>query len=66
MVAGYTHPDHGPQRSLSRVVVNQRIGRIGRVFKWATAEELVPVEVYQALATVQVLTRDGPPGRRRE
>jgi integrase len=35
-----------------RNLVNQRVGRIKRVFKWAVSEELVPAAVHQALATV--------------
>jgi integrase len=37
---------------LCRGVVNQRIGRIKRLFKWAVAEALVPVAVVQALNCV--------------
>ncbi|MBA4190586.1 MAG: hypothetical protein C0467_21575 [Planctomycetaceae bacterium] len=36
----------------SRKLINQRIGRVKRVFKWAVSEQLVPVEVFQALQTV--------------
>jgi integrase len=42
-----------------RSLINQRIGRVRRVFKWAASEELLPVAVHQALATVQGLQ----PGR---
>ena len=35
-----------------RLAINGRVGRIKRLFKWAASEELVPVAVYQALATV--------------
>lgn len=35
-----------------RSLVNQRIGRIKRIFKWAVSEELAPAAVFQALATV--------------
>ncbi|AMV27354.1 site-specific tyrosine recombinase XerD [Gemmata sp. SH-PL17] len=42
---------------LSRNVVNQRIGRIVRAFKWAVAEELVPVTVFEALRTLKGLQR---------
>jgi integrase len=52
MVSGYTHPDYGTQPALSRGVVNQRVGRVVRAFRWAASEELVPVAVYQGLATV--------------
>lgn len=40
------------ERGWSRKVVNQRVGRVKRAFKWAAAEELVPVAAYQALATL--------------
>jgi integrase len=42
---------------LSRGTVNKHIGRIRRMFKWATSEELVPVDVFTALCTVQGLQR---------
>lgn len=37
----------------TRGYVNQIIARIKRAFRWAVSEELVAVEVYQALLTVQ-------------
>jgi integrase len=42
---------------LSRGTINQRVGRVVRVFKWAASEELVPAAVYQALRTVSGLPR---------
>lgn len=42
---------------LSRGVVNHRIARIKRVFKWAVAEELVPPSVFHGLAAVEGLRR---------
>jgi integrase len=42
---------------LARGVVNQRIGRIRRLFKWAVSEELVPESVYRGLLTVAGLQR---------
>lgn len=36
----------------ARKSINQHVGRIRRAFRWGVAEELLPVEVYQALATV--------------
>jgi integrase len=38
-------------------VVNFRVNRIRRVFKWAASFELLPVAVHQALQTVQGLRR---------
>lgn len=40
------------EKGWSRKLINQRVGRVRRVFKWAASEELVPVAVHQALATV--------------
>jgi integrase len=37
---------------LCRNLINKRVDRVKRVFKWAAAEELVPVTVYQALRTL--------------
>jgi integrase len=42
---------------LSRRTVNARIGMIKRMFKWAASVELVPVAVFQALATVEGLKK---------
>ncbi len=42
---------------LCRNTINQRIGRIVDVFKWATSEELVPADVHQALQTVSGLQK---------
>lgn len=41
----------------SRGYINRTASRIRRIFKWAAGEELVPVSVYQALATVTGLRR---------
>ena len=40
-----------------RSLVNRRVGRVRRVFKWAASEELIPAAVPQALATVSGLQR---------
>ena len=48
---------------LCRNVVNQRIARIKRIFRWGVAEELVPPAVLQALAAVDPL-RSGRSGAR--
>jgi integrase len=42
---------------LARTLINQRVGQVRRMFRWAAGEELVPVTVYQALATVQGLQK---------
>jgi len=45
------------RNGLARGVVNKRLSRIKRVFKWGVSEQLVPVATYQALATVEGLRR---------
>jgi integrase len=40
---------------LSRKVINQHVGRVRRVFKWAVAEELVQEPIYRALMAVEGL-----------
>jgi integrase len=40
---------------ISRGVINQRVGRIKRMFKWAVSEELVPETVYRVLLAVEGL-----------
>jgi integrase len=42
---------------LARTVINQRVGKIKRVFKWAASEELIPVAVSLALGTVAGLQK---------
>lgn len=42
---------------LSRWTVNERVWRIKNLFRWGTAEELVPPGTYQALAAVTNLRR---------
>jgi len=42
---------------MSRGYVNDTCGDIRRVFKWAASHELLPITVYQALATVPGLKR---------
>src|SRR5262249_54986833 len=37
---------------LSRGVINQRVGKIKRCFKWGVSEQLVSSSVYEALRTV--------------
>lgn len=44
-------------RGCSRTYVNHVASAIKRVFRWATAQQLVPVETYQALATVAGLQK---------
>jgi integrase len=42
---------------LCRNLINKRIDRVKRVFKWAASEELVPVSVYESLRTLAGLRR---------
>src|SRR5262249_7356770 len=42
---------------LSRGVVNARVNRIRRVFKWAVGMELIPASLHQALTAVPGLQR---------
>ncbi|MGE3819242.1 MAG: recombinase XerD, partial [Isosphaeraceae bacterium] len=51
---------------LARNVINQRVGRIVRAFKWAGSEELIPTSVYQALKTVDGLRRGRSEARETE
>jgi integrase len=52
MIDGYEHPKYGAQEALARTVINRRVGRIVRLFKWAVGEELVSAPVHQALKAV--------------
>ncbi len=47
----------------SRGVVNKNVDRIRRMFRWAAAEEMIPVTVSQALATVPGLRKGRTPAR---
>jgi hypothetical protein len=40
---------------LSRKIVNQRIGRVKRMFKWGAASELIPASIPQVLSMVEGL-----------
>jgi integrase len=47
---------HMVDKGLSRGVINNRVGRIKRMFKWAVAEELIPPSVYHGLQAVAGLS----------
>jgi integrase len=51
------------EAGLSRGVINQRVGRVRRMFKWAVSEELMPHAVYAGLATVTGLAKGRTPAR---
>lgn len=42
---------------LCRSTINAYVNRIRRMFRWAVSEQLIPVEVYQALTTVNGLVK---------
>jgi hypothetical protein len=55
MLDGYEHPRYGPQPPLSRAIINARVNRIRRLFKWGVSEEAVPVTALDALMCVPAL-----------
>jgi integrase len=55
MVEGYEHALHGAQPQLARKVVNQRVGRVRRLFRWAVENEMVPLSTLHGLQAVQGL-----------
>jgi hypothetical protein len=57
MIDGYDHPVYGPQPPLSRALINMRVRRCVRVFRWGADEELVPAEVCQAKRSVRGLPK---------
>lgn len=54
------------ESGLCRNAINQRIGRVVHVFKWAASEELVSASVYQALKTVSGLQKGRTEARESE
>jgi integrase len=66
MIDGYVHPKYGAQRPLCRGVVNQRVGRIRRMFKWAVENELVPPSVLLGLQAVRGLQQGRSAARETE
>lgn len=57
MIKGYHHPKYGVQPALSRGIINQRVKRIRRMFRWAVEHELVSPTVLQGLEAVRGLQR---------
>jgi integrase len=45
------------EKALSRGLINRRIGRVVRMFKWGVSEEIVPESVWRALTTVRGLEK---------
>ena len=66
MIDGYEHPKYGPQRALCGGVVNQRVGRVRRMFKWAVENELVPPSVLLGLQAVRGLQQGRSQARETE
>ena len=46
------------ESDLARGVINNRVGRVKRFFKWAVSEEHVPSSVYEGLRTVEGLRKN--------
>lgn len=44
-------------RGWCRSLINRRVGRIRRIFKWSAAEESIPFEAFQRLTAVEGLKR---------
>jgi integrase len=66
MVKGYEHPKYGAQKALARNLINNRVRRIVRVWKWAVSEGLVEVSVWQALTTLASLKKGRSAARETE
>ena len=47
LIEGYDHPKYGKQPGLARGVINKRVNRIRRLFRWAVQNELIPGETHQ-------------------
>lgn len=45
------------QAGLCRSLINRRVDRVKRMFRWAASEELAPVSVYESLRTLAGLRR---------
>jgi hypothetical protein len=54
------------ENDLSRGVINHRINRIKRFFRWAVSEELIPSSVYEGLRTVDGLKKGRSTARETE
>lgn len=54
------------EAGLSRGVINQYVNRIRRMFRWGVENELIPVEVYQALLAVKGLAKGRSKARETE
>lgn len=50
----------------ARTHINKQIGRVKRMFRWATEEELVPAEIHRALQAVRGLRKNRSDARESE
>ncbi len=57
--------EHFIEQNLSRGVINDRVNRIRRFFKWAVSGELVPAEVHESLRAISGLKRGRTAARER-
>jgi integrase len=57
LIDDYLHPKYGQQPALARGVINKRVSRIRRLFRWAVENDLLPGEVLQHLLAVEGLRR---------
>jgi hypothetical protein len=53
-------------QDLSRGFINQRIGKVRRIFKWGVSEELIQPSTYQAVSSVSDLQRGRTEARETE
>jgi integrase len=51
---------------LCRGLINKRVGRVVRMFKWAVSEEIIPEPTYRALTTVRGLEKGRTEARETE
>jgi integrase len=58
--------EHLVQANLCRGVINARIAKVRRVFRWGVSESLVPETTYRALATLQGLQKGRSAAREKE
>jgi integrase len=58
--------DEFVRQGLTRSTINNNIGRIKRMYRWAVENELIPVMIYQALSTVAGLRRGRTPAKEPE
>jgi len=54
------------EADISRGVINQYVNRIRRMFRWAVENELVSIDVYQALTAVSGLRRNRSTAREKD